>query len=293
MEETNEISIVSSEVLMDKYASEYMDYKRNAASSLIFMGKILYDLKDKVAHGHWLDFLDNKVKESKRTAQRYITIYKEYGHFIPNKEAFKAICELGTAHLNELRKLPDAFKKEITIVRLDDDKNEHPKTVSVLDEEKVVDFLNEVSESKNGEDKLIKDMTSEEIAEKVREAQGIFAPTKASMDGEMSLDEGASEVFNRPLHETDEDKPLTPSQEYSNNIVMECRNIVKEVFKEAEDASDNLCLLNKDLFELKDNAEHIMSLDMEMRKKLKRKMFKVKSDAEALMVHATDLIDRL
>lgn len=279
--------------ILDKAEKEYMIYKRKAAEGFFYMGKTLFNLKDKIAHGHWLDFLDNRVKESARTAQRYITLYKTYAHFEKNEEAFKIICELGPSHLDELRKLPSSFKKEITIIRLDDDKEEHPIKMTVLDEDKVVEFLNSTAPTTIGDEVIIKNMTADEMAKQIKEAQGIFEPTIGEHFDNMKNADGNQDMFGETLHPEDEDKPLTLKQLESNNAVKESRNIVRDVIKGATQINETVCILNKNLFELKEYPEHIFSLDVKMRSVLKRELRKINDNMAGTQTYLIDLLDKV
>lgn len=304
MEEKKPITELLPSELMEIKSKEYMEHKRSAAASVLYMGKILFDTKDKISHGHWSDFLDNKVKESKRTAQRYITLYKDFGHLMKDKIAFDEICELGQSQLEQLRKLPEKFRKPIEVIRLDDNKEEHVKKIKVLDKEKLVDFLNEAVD-RDGDHKLVKEMTADELSKYIKEsqeipqseevlnAQGIFTPSKDDMFNEMSKTEGESVVFDKKLYsEPEEEKPLTLEQTKANDIVSQSRELGRTVFNECMEGSEVLCRLNKNLFEINDFA-HFTALDVDMKIKVKKALKKIKGDAESTLTHALDLLEKM
>jgi hypothetical protein len=156
----------------NEFAEEYKAKKQKTLLNILLCGKILHEAKQVLAHGEWLDFLEDlRVSESERTAQRLLSIYKNYRHLV-DEETFMqtdALSQLGVTHLLELQKLPDRFKKEVQIK----DAEEGETVVKVIDEDKLSDFLDQRVEHE-GKLKPVRDLPLNEMKKYIQEAQGIY-----------------------------------------------------------------------------------------------------------------------
>jgi len=171
----------------NEFAEEYKNKKQKTLLNILLCGKILYEVKQLLNHGEWLDFLEDlRVSESERTAQRLLSIFKNYRHLI-DKETFMqtdALSQLGVTHLLELQKLPDRFKKEVQIKETEDSEI----VVKVIDEEKLSDFLDQRVEHE-GKLKPVRDLPLSEMKKYIQEAQGIYQGETETIKDEEEQDE--------------------------------------------------------------------------------------------------------
>lgn len=168
--------------IYNDYADRYMSTKRNTLMNILYCGKILNEAKDSMPHGMFTKFLeDHRVSESPRTSQRLMTIYRNYRHILDkDKDKATKLTGLGVSHLLELRKLPDRFKKEIEVVK-EIDGHETKEMVSVIDEEKLSDFLNTKIDI-DGKMQHVRDLPVSQMKKYINEVQGIYeAPSGDSI----------------------------------------------------------------------------------------------------------------
>lgn len=167
----------------NELANEYRDKKQKTLFNLLFCGKILHDVKLSLPHGTWLTFLgDVRVSESERTAQRLVSIYRNYRHLV-DEDKFKktdALTQLGVSHLLELQKLPDRFKKEIEVVK-EKDGEKVQELVKVIDEERLSDFLDQRVEFE-GKTTPVRELPLKEMKKYIKEAQGVYEPDEYDYD---------------------------------------------------------------------------------------------------------------
>jgi hypothetical protein len=189
------------ETKFNELANDYRSKKQTTLLNLLQCGKILFDVKASLPHGTWLTFIsDVRVSESERTAQRLISIFKNYRHLI-DEETFRktdALTQLGVSHLLELQKLPDRFKKEIQVIK---EKNGEKieEIVQVIDEERLSDFL-EQRVQYEGKQTPVRDLPLNEMKKYIKEAQGIFEPE--SYDNENQITPADSDISNHRHNDT-------------------------------------------------------------------------------------------
>ena len=179
---------INSTVEFNDLAERYKFNKRNALCNILEAGKILNEARDKLTLNQFNDWLqDFRVNESIRTAQRLISVYKNYGHILETDKV-ESLSQIGITALLELQKLPDRFKKEIEVVKITE---EGPKKElrEVIDEDKLSTFLNEVVETKEGM-KPVKDLSISEMRKVINNASGIYEP-ESYFD-----DEESKEIIN-------------------------------------------------------------------------------------------------
>jgi len=108
----------------------------------------------------WLK--DSRVNVSIRTAQRLMMVYRNFQHLLDDDSHF--LSELDISHLLELRNVPQRFKKSIEVGE---------EFVDVVDEEKVIDFLNKPV-SKKGKIVKVKDLPLGEFKQQIQEVGGEY-----------------------------------------------------------------------------------------------------------------------
>jgi len=149
--------------MKEQLAEEFRKYKDNSIKSYLHMGKVLDTAKQQLEQGefhHWLK--DSRVNVSIRTAQRLMMVYRNFQHLLDDNSHF--LSELDISHLLELRNVPQRFKKSIDV---GEDK------VDVVDEVKVIDFLNK-SISKKGKIVKVKDLPLGEFKQQIMEVGGEY-----------------------------------------------------------------------------------------------------------------------
>jgi len=170
------------------FAENYCSFKKKTLLNILNCGRILCEARDYLEFGEFTNFLnDSRVNESERTAQRLMSVYRDYRHILSNASKVDALRSLGISHLLELRKLPDRFKKEIELVREVKGK-EVKEIVSVVDEDKLNDFLERRVPSEDGS-RPIRDLSLIEMKKYINEAAGIYELTKDEHDEEMQKSE--------------------------------------------------------------------------------------------------------
>jgi hypothetical protein len=73
---------------------DILQLKNQTAKNIILIGKKLYQVKQALDHGDFLQYLEEKVDYTSRTAQRFIKVYKEFGNAttLSDLEPSKLIC---------------------------------------------------------------------------------------------------------------------------------------------------------------------------------------------------------
>lgn len=181
----NPISNGDAAIVYNDLANKYSFRKRESMINILSCGELLYNAKISLNHGMFSKFLeDSRVAESERTAQRLLSVYKNFGHLLVDaEEKVTALERLGISHLLELQKLPKRFRKEFTV-----EKEVNGEMVTekfeVIDENKLADFLDK-NVTYNGEKKHVRDLPVEEMKKYINEASGIYEPTKEQRDDEI------------------------------------------------------------------------------------------------------------
>jgi len=186
----SELSSQEIGVAYNELADQYNSKKRESMINLLYCGQILNSAKKSLPHGMFSNFLaDARVAESERTAQRLMSIHRNFGHLLADPEnKIKALEHLGVSHLLELQKLPKRFKKEVEIeVELEGKKTLEKK--EVIDEQKLSDFLGKNVDYK-GEKKKIRDLPLDEMKHYINEASGIYEPSQEALVEEATKNEG-------------------------------------------------------------------------------------------------------
>lgn len=124
--------------------SEIQFYKAHASECILQIGKRLLEAKAQLSHGEWLPWLKEKVAFSDRTAQNFMRIAKEYTN--P-----QLVADLGTS-------------KAILLMALEGDERE--------------EFVSAPHVVESGEEKLVKDMSSEELKAALQELEAIKTVSK-------------------------------------------------------------------------------------------------------------------
>jgi len=182
-------------------ADEYRGLKKGTLLNLLNLGRLLCEAKDKLPVGMFINFLnDGRVRESERTSQRLMSVYRDYRHILDSKIENDALNSLGVTHLLELKKLPDRFRKDIEIVK--EVKGETTREiVSVIDEEKLSDFLDTRVKNKNGEEVNMSDLSVDEMRKYINEAKGTFEPTEEQLFSDDSDTSDSDEIDSIPVVE--------------------------------------------------------------------------------------------
>jgi hypothetical protein len=268
----NEVIIMESDQqIRDALAEQYKDSKKNGIVSILECGKILSEAKKKLGHGSWGDFLnDVRVGESDRTAQRFMSIYYDFGHVLENpKQKTEALYHLGLSHLLELKKLPDRFKKEVEVVTVQEDGSEEREIVKVADVDKVAEFLQQDFTTESGPKKGV-DLTASELKKAIKEAQGVY---DASPDFEGSEEQADEDVASAQVIE----KAGPTKVQLLMEKLIGLNDILLDVAKKCADLDLGAIAMSTD----DDAAE------------LKSELKKVKSSAEAVAVRSAEVIDKI
>jgi hypothetical protein len=246
-------------------ADSYKMTKREGMLSILHCGRILNEAKEQLPHGMFSTFLDDiRVTESDRTAQRLMSIFKNYRHLLDNgSKRLDNITQLGLSHLLELQKLPDRFKKDIEIVH-EDGKHE---TVNVIDEEKLNDFLEQKVDV--GDKRMaMKDLSLHEMKKYIKEAQGVYEPDVDYEDNSETVPEQA--VHPDIKKSKDKVKELI---EHISMIVTASTEVMNDI--QGIDYSD------------------LMAESDGLKDQLKLKLKQCISSAEGLIVRCTDLKEKM
>ena len=99
-----EMQIVSSIMTEMHYAQSV------ALNSAIVIGRYLTEVKDLMKHGQWENWLADRVNFSIRTAQRFMKLYKEYGH--DKIDNSNVLPNLGLSQAFELLALPSGEREQ-------------------------------------------------------------------------------------------------------------------------------------------------------------------------------------
>lgn len=124
--------------------SEIQFYKANASECILQIGKRLLEAKAQLPHGDWLPWLKEKAAFSDRTAQNFMRIAKEYTN--P-----QLVADLGTS-------------KAILLMALEGEEREA--------------FVAAPHVTGSGEEKMVKDMSSEELKAALQELEAIKTASK-------------------------------------------------------------------------------------------------------------------
>jgi hypothetical protein len=209
-----ENNVQSLSLVYNDLAIKYSIRKRESMVSLLSCGQILHDAKKILQHGMFQNFIsDSRVGESERTAQRLMSVYRNFGHLLQDPEHRIAGLErLGLTHLLELKNLPARFRK---VVQMTTEVNGEKITedVEVIDENKLADFLDKPVKFE-GASVHIRDLPATELKKYVDEASGIFAPDKDLTDEQMIDD--TIEKENAPVSEL----PFSPADMQIKGMVV-------------------------------------------------------------------------
>jgi hypothetical protein len=187
--------VISDTENFNTFADGYKTKKRQSLVNLIECGKIIYQCREILSHNQFLEWLkDHRVNESERTAARLMQVFGDYGHMLDTNK-IEIIGELGMTHLLELKKLPDRFKKDIEIIHHtpEGDKTE---VRTVIDEDKLSDFLEQPVETKEGL-KKVHDLSLSEMRKVINEASGVYEPESFFEDEDIA--DAPKEKYHAPL----------------------------------------------------------------------------------------------
>lgn len=187
--------IISDTENYNTFADSYKTKKRQSLVNLIECGKVIYQCRQILSHNQFLEWLkDHRVNESERTAARLIQVFCDYGHMLDTNK-IEIIGELGMTHLLELKKLPDRFKKDIEIIH---HTPEGVKTEvrTVIDEDKLSDFLEQPIETKEGI-KKVHDLSLSEMRKVINEASGVYEPESFFEDEDVG--DAPKEKYKAPV----------------------------------------------------------------------------------------------
>jgi hypothetical protein len=120
----------------------------------------MHDAKIKLGHGNFLNWLkDSRVRESSKTAERLLKVYKNFRQVLNYKGTETTLFEsLNVTKLLELTNLPEHFYKSVELFNDDG----HPEIVDVIDENKLEQFLERFVE-KDGQKVKVKDLSSADL----------------------------------------------------------------------------------------------------------------------------------
>jgi F0F1-type ATP synthase delta subunit len=265
-------------------ADRYQDTKKKSIMNILMCGKILQEAKEKIVYGEFLKFLkDTRVSESDRTAERLMVIYRNFGHLLEGSDKIKQISMLSMSHMLELRNLPDRFKKELTIEK-DTVKGKVTETVKVIDEDKLVEFLEQRVQFE-GQSTALRDVPSTELKKYINEANGVFEP-QSHFNDETEEDENAEPV--EVLEHRDDVLPkIKPSSEvevygFGPNRYKEVVGGIASLYRELLKAKEYLPKIDLPMIaSLSDTQSESLKRDLE---KIKQETIEIQSTVDNLIV---------
>ena len=289
-------------------AKEYSARKKESMLNLLYCGRLLYNAKKNLPHGMFANFLaDSRVAESERTAQRLMSVYRNFGHLIVDSDLkLSALDRLGVSHLLELQKLPARFRKQVEM-EVDIHGEKVTEEMEVIDEDKLNDFL-EKSVKFQGETKHIRELPVEELKRYINEAAGVYVPTKEQSDEEMveNTDSFSEEVSSSEVLSSFEPRingAILPVASDDEAIIDTMDSVAqeKEVFIESlvNKFRTRLSDLSMELNDLKSKKEQICAhrefedMDSRIRSGFKGDVNSIKDRLETLIVSLIDLEERL
>lgn len=96
---------IAGERTIESITSEILQLKTDAGNAIIQIGERLIEAKEKLPHGEWLPWLNEKVDFSERTARNFMRLAREW----TNRQA---LADLGSAKALTLLALPEPERDE-------------------------------------------------------------------------------------------------------------------------------------------------------------------------------------
>lgn len=289
----------------NELAEQYNTKKRESILNLLYCGQILNQAKKSLPHGMFANFLaDARVAESERTAQRLMSIHRNFGHLLADPEnKIKTLEHLGVSHLLELQKLPKRFKKEVEIeTEIEGELIKEKK--EVIDEQKLSDFLGKNVDYK-GEKKKIRDLPLDEMKVYINQAGGIYEPDKEALEEDGNKNsEGYSEEETSVETRFDPILGEVPIKDTSDEVIMDTldntdSNPTKFIETDLNELRKKLSDLTIGINEINNRVSSFRSRDdfnelsYDVRDQSIKEIINIKSRIETMLISLMDLEDRL
>jgi hypothetical protein len=262
------------------YADEYNTRKKLSLENILRCGKILCEAKENMGHGMFLKWLeDPRVSESERTAQRLMSVYKEFFHILEQPDKIQILSRLGISALLEMKNLPDRYRKDIEVVRMEDGK-EVKEMVKVIDEDKVVDLLERTVQFE-GETVKVSELPTKEFKKVVQEQQGIYTPD-------------ADDVMS----ENDTQEVQTDDEGYTTAGKLELGEVQEKGINTGEVVQGLALLLSKckellPTLEKLDDYTKLEEINEDDKESIKDKLKQLKSSMEAVVVRSMSILEKM
>jgi len=294
--------------MYNSLAENYNTKKRESMINLLYCGKILHDAKKSLPHGMFSNFLaDPRVSESERTAQRLMSVNKNFGHLLSDPEnKIRTLEHLGVSHLLELQKLPKRFKKNVEIESEVDGELVKEKA-EVIDEQKLSDFLGKNVDYK-GEKKKIRDLPLDEMKVYINAAQGVYEPSKELLEEDSIKNEGGyseeqkantetrfdpilGEVPLKP-EESNEEVQLDTLDNSDSNPLQLLETDLNELRKKLSDFTINVNDINSRIQTFK-GRDDLDELSYEAKGSTLKEISNIKSRTETMLILLMDMEEKL
>lgn len=202
---------------IEKTTAEILILKDQTAQNIIEIGKRLIKVKDNLPHGEYLNWLENKVDFSDRTARNFMKVATTFENWQP-------VANLGTRKLLALAGLDEEDRQEIM-----QENNVEDMTTREL--ERVVKEKKEIKEQLEAEQEY-----SNELQEAIKEKEQQIKILKEEIEN--------AKVPEKEIIEKEVVKEVVPQ-----NLILEKQSLekeLKELRKRAEKAENTLSRIKLD-----------------------------------------------
>jgi hypothetical protein len=208
-----------------------------------------------------------------------MSVYKEFFHILEQPEKIQILSRLGISALLEMKNLPDRYRKDIEVVRMEDGK-EVKEMVKVIDEDKVVDLLERTVQFE-GETVKVSELPTKEFKKVVQEQQGIYTPD-------------ADDVMS----ENDTQEVQTDDEGYTTAGKLELGEVQEKGINTGEVVQGLALLLSKckellPTLEKLDDYTKLEEINEDDKESIKDKLKQLKSSMEAVVVRSMSILEKM
>jgi len=232
---------VQKERSIDVITEEILYYKDQAGSAILQIGRRLIEAKEKLDHGDWLPWLEQKVEFSERQAQNFMRLAREYPNPQPVADlgARKALALLAVAPEDR-----DAFLNEPHVI---DGEEKSVADMSARELEQAIREREQAAKDREAAlaEKQAAEQARDKMAREMEIANGRLASAQAELDSaadrEAELRESLAELKKRPIEvpgaAVPDEKALAEARsEGAAAARKEAEQKLRDKIKKAEDA---------------------------------------------------------